>query len=664
MKSTKENNQDSNINLRDFFVSSLKTLFSYVYSSSPTQNSRKMAAVHLLGIAEVVVKTLTPILIINGLNITRPNDQSIISISNETLMLGFVSLASTFILPRIRHSLIGAVRRDVQQQITMDMVRRVYEGPLDEHMAEPTGDLVATVSKNYSDIEKVMPITEELFNISIEVLLKSAILFSYVGLVGMTPAMVFVPYLLAAFGGEIYAGLLKLGNSQVMVKTFDRLLETVNNYTVAQQNGNSELELSKLRHQISELGKSFAKVNKVEENNSLMLSMINSLGFLSACAYVFLKPPTADFWVSKDMMIFAYYMLTTSLTLGNLPGKINSLLNGIAGAFLVDKFFKTHPVIKDPDNAVDFELKSAPKIEFKNVNFSYNDKPSLKNISFAVEPGQTIVIMGPTGCGKSTLLKLFQRLYDNFTGEILVNGVNIKNIKPAQLRRPISVIAQDTNLMNDTLFENIKYSDPSANEEDVLEAAQYAKLTLSRDRLFSQVEKGGSNFSGGEKQRALIARALVKGGGGFILLGDEITSALDQETSRDIFQVIEQLGNVTKIIVTHDPNMVLIADRIICMEAGQINQIGTFEELISDRNGSFYNLYKAMCEKLGASFQTAIKQKEEYDRKKHGNNPTKLTNWANRRRYSYLFQPANAFNVRISQQPIPTSTVEETLKMS
>lgn len=651
MSEQKNASSNTNINLYDFFYSSLKTFFSYVYAA---QNFNKMLAVHFIGSIEIVINTFTPIWLIKQLKIAR--DQSDVSISIETWISGSALLLSSFILPRARHLLIGSVRRDVQQTITMDMVRRVYDGPLDEHMAAPTGDLVATVSKNYAEIEKVMPISEELLNTSLETLMKSVLLFRLYGMVGFAPILVLIPYLLIAFVGEVYTGLLKLSNSHVMVKSFDQLLETVNNYTVAQQNGHCEREVSKLDKQIKSLGKSYEIVNQAEEKATLLVTMINRLSFLAVFAYVFLNPPVVGFWLTENFLIFAFYMLTTAMRLENLPPKINSLLNGISGAFLVDKFFKTHPVIPDPVNPVHLELKQAPRIEFKNVNFSYKkDFPSLVNVNLVVEPGKTVVIMGPTGCGKSTLFKILQRLYDNFTGEILVDNVNVKNVKLAELRRFISVVSQDTGLVNDTLLENIRYSDPSADEKDAYKALQFARYALDRDRLATQVEKGGANFSGGEKQRVLIARALLKGGG-FIFLGDEMTSALDQTTSKEVFQTIENLGNdVTKIIVTHDPNIVKNANLIVCMKAGKITQQGLFHELIKDESGDFYGLYKTMCDKLGINISDIVKSRSATECKEQAGSSSEFTDWIRERRHAFL---KNAAPVNFDIQSVVTAESE------
>ena len=503
---------------------------------------------------------------------------------------------------------------------------------MDEHIADPTGDLVATISKNYSETEKVMPVAVELINVSLETLCKSVILYRCFGLVGLTPIGVYIPYFLIAFGGEVCGGLIKLSNQKIMTDTFDKLLETVNNYTVALQNDNASYELTRLKNQVLKLEDSFGKVDKAEEVTALVVTMVNRLGFLASFASVYYNPPVTDFWTNGDATFFAYYVLTSALKFEALPPKFNSLLTGIAGAFLVDKFFKTHPVLEDPDNPIEFSLKSAPTIEFRNVNFCYGDRErKLIDISFMVPPGSTVAIMGHTGCGKSTILKILQRLYDDYTGDVLVNGINVKNTRLREYRRHIGVVSQDTGLIDDTLIQNIKYSDFLATDETAVQAANYAKLDGVRDRFYQAVKKEGLNFSGGEKQRTLIARTFLKGCG-YIFLGDEITSALDQTTAREILRTINSLGNnVTKIMVTHDPNLIRHADLILCMKEGRIVQKGTFAELISPKKGEFYDMYVEFCRALG------IIDIEEIERNipKTSNLPA-FTIWADEHREEYF----------------------------
>lgn len=275
---------------------------------------------------------------------------------------------------------------------------------------------------------------------------------------------------------------------------------------------------------------------------------------------------------------------------------------GLLDTRLISNFFDTKSSIAEPVNSKYIGMKSAPRITFENVSFSYGEnKPSLSNISFTVEPKQKVAIMGSTGSGKSTLLKLLQRFY-NFSGKISLDGNDITAISTEDLRSSISVVSQETGLMEGTILSNINYGDLKAQEGDILSAAKHAGLKFEKQRFFGSVQQQGSNFSGGEKQRIAIARALLKKGAHIFLL-DEPTSALDHETSREVLKTLDQLtGFATTLIVTHDPNVAVNADRIVYFEHGKIVETGTYKELM-DLKGSFYKQVLVQCDKLGVSVE-------------------------------------------------------------
>jgi ABC-type multidrug transport system fused ATPase/permease subunit len=382
-----------------------------------------------------------------------------------------------------------------------------------------------------------------------------------------------------------------------MVEGFGKLLEVINNYVIAHQYGNLDLEVNKLERSLTKLNKSFTSINHAEQNTAMALSLVAKLGFIGTAAYSYFNPPTPDFWVN-DFMLFGYYILRSTTLAEQLPSKINALFTGLIDTKLIVDFFKKESAILDSEHPIKLDLNEAPSIEFQNVCFNYGEgKPGLSNINFTVKEGQKIAIMGPTGSGKSTLLKLLQRFY-SFEGEIRINDIDITQIKKDELRSYLSIVSQDTNLINDTLLKNIGYGDRNANEEELFTAAKYAKLNLERERFFADVKKEGSNFSGGEKQRANIARALLKPKS-FIFLLDEPTSSLDQQTAKEVHEVLDQLTkNVTTIMVTHDPYAVMYTDLIVYMEQGKILEQGTFNELMT-KKGAFYSQFVIQCDKLG-----------------------------------------------------------------
>ncbi|XP_063595546.1 ATP-binding cassette sub-family B member 6-like [Penaeus indicus] len=239
------------------------------------------------------------------------------------------------------------------------------------------------------------------------------------------------------------------------------------------------------------------------------------------------------------------------------------------------------------------------KIEFKDVSFHYSpDRPILKSVSFLVEPGKTIAIVGPTGSGKSTIIRLLFRFYDVTGGFIAIDGKNVKDYTQKSVRQAIGVVPQDTVLFNETIFYNIHYGKVTATDTEVKEAAKNAdihdKILTFPDKFDTKVGERGLKLSGGEKQRVAIARTLLKNPA-FILL-DEATSALDTQTERNIQAAIQKVcTDRTVIIVAHRLSTVIHADTILVLQEGEIVERGSHEDLIN-RSGVYSNMWQQQLE--------------------------------------------------------------------
>lgn len=248
------------------------------------------------------------------------------------------------------------------------------------------------------------------------------------------------------------------------------------------------------------------------------------------------------------------------------------------------------PDIKSPDNPIK-EVKNG-EIVFKNVSFSYvkdKDKECLKDINIRINSGETIGIIGGTGSGKSSLVNLIPRLYDVTEGEILVGGVNVKNYDLDVLRNEVSCVLQKNVLFSGTVSENIRWGNENATDEEVERVCKLAQaddfVKSFPDGYNTHIEQGGTNVSGGQKQRLCIARALLKKPK--ILILDDSTSAVDTKTDALIRKAFkEEIPNTTKIIIAQRINSVESADKIIVMESGKIDGFGTHEELL--KNNEIY----------------------------------------------------------------------------
>lgn len=273
---------------------------------------------------------------------------------------------------------------------------------------------------------------------------------------------------------------------------------------------------------------------------------------------------------------------------------LSILQSGIAAAERVFELLDgEEEVQKDLANVNVNELKA--KLDFKDVRFSYGDKEVIKGISFSAQAGSKIAIVGPTGSGKTTLVNLLMRFYDVDSGEILLDGVNIENIKRSDLRENISMVLQDTWLFQGSVLENISYGTKGASREDVIKAAKSAyahdfisKLPQGYDTI---LEENGSNISEGQKQLITIARALLKNPR--ILILDEATSSIDTRTEKLIQKAMDQLVlGRTSFIIAHRLSTIIKADMILVLKDGKIIEKGKHQYLL-DQNGFYKDLYSS-----------------------------------------------------------------------
>lgn len=251
--------------------------------------------------------------------------------------------------------------------------------------------------------------------------------------------------------------------------------------------------------------------------------------------------------------------------------------------------------VKDTLNAPDL-IASRGKIEFKNVSFAYNpERPILSDVSFEVNPGETMAIVGPTGSGKTTIMRLLFRFFDVQEGVICFDGQDIRKVSQTSLRRHIGVVPQDTVLFNDSIEANIKYARPEASLDEVRAASTLAeidaKIQTFPEAYETVVGERGLKLSGGEKQRVAIARTLLKSPA--IILLDEATSALDSTTEKNIQSALQQIcSNRTTIVVAHRLSTITNANQILVLDNGHIVQRGNHQELLSLDSGLYKELWE------------------------------------------------------------------------
>lgn len=289
-----------------------------------------------------------------------------------------------------------------------------------------------------------------------------------------------------------------------------------------------------------------------------------------------------------DLIAFISYAMFIIMSFLLLVMVMMMFPRALVASNRVEEVLNQEITISDSNNPVNINTKNIKgKLEFKNVNFYFKDAQELvlKNISFTVNPGETVAIIGSTGSGKSTIINLIERFFDTKEGEILIDDINIKDMKLKDLRNILGYIPQKGSLFKGNISSNIKYDNTYISDEYMIKAAdisQSMNFISEKEKGFeSEVAQGGTNLSGGQKQRISIARALAKNPK--IVLFDDSFSALDPKTDLIIRNKIkENMKDSTKIIVAQRISTILDADKIIVLDEGEIIGIGKHEELIKN----------------------------------------------------------------------------------
>ncbi len=322
-----------------------------------------------------------------------------------------------------------------------------------------------------------------------------------------------------------------------------------------------------------------------------LIGLVIIVGVVAAGGYLVLNQEThlfglriSDHPLSHGTLTMFYAMLAGIIDPARrLSSIFNYLQRASAASDRIYELMDRNTKLQLSKNPKRLPARLGP-IRFHEVAFSY--QPSelvLDKVSLDVTPGETIAIVGPNGCGKSTLMNLVPRFYDPTSGSVTIGGIDLRNMRLADLRERIGIVTQETLLFDDTVANNIRYGSPGATEEQVIEAAQQAHAHRFISNTLAEGYQtlcgpSGNRLSGGQRQRLALARAILRNPE--ILILDEATSQIDIESERLIHEVLERfVKGRTAFMITHRPNTLVLADRIVVMDNGQIIDVGKFDEL-------------------------------------------------------------------------------------
>lgn len=378
-------------------------------------------------------------------------------------------------------------------------------------------------------------------------------------------------------------------------KRYDKLNESVQEnikgMRVVKAYVREDYESKKFNSVSNDLSKEFTKAERILALNAPIMTFCLNFAFIAIALIgsnlIINRFEGLTVFSLSSMLTYSFQVL---ISLQMLSMIFVMLTISAESARRVEEVINEKSSMVNPENPVT-EVKDG-SIEFKNVNFKYSKDAKrfvLENVNLKIESGETVGIIGGTGSSKTTLVNLISRLYDVSDGSVLVGGVDVRDYDMKLLRDKVSVVLQKNVLFSGTIKDNMRWGNPDATDEEIVKACKIAQadgfISTFNDGYDTYIEQGGVNVSGGQKQRLCIARAILKKPN--VLILDDSTSAVDMKTDallRKAFK--EEIPNITKIIIAQRIASVEDADKIIVLDGGKINAIGTHEELL--KNNEIY----------------------------------------------------------------------------
>jgi subfamily B ATP-binding cassette protein MsbA len=482
--------------------------------------------------------------------------------------------------------MLSPMRNAVMTKLRNAMYNKILELPIGFFTEQRKGDIISRMTNDTWELEGTVVNT-------MDGLIKEplTLLFYLVTLVFLSPQLslfllIFLP-LTGFIIGRVSRSLKKHSNAAAVKSGIGLSIldETLTGLRVIKAFNAENLLRKKFVDVNHEL---FVVKNKMNYKRDLASPMSEFMGVLVLCAIL---------WVGGRMVLngndiglnpagfIGYIGLFTQIInpAKTLSQSFYSMQRGTAAITRIEEILKAPVTVVDNVNGKELQTFDH-SIEFKNVSFSYDDAVILKNINLKIEKGKTVALVGSSGAGKSTLADLVPRFHDVSSGELLIDGVNIKEYTLNSLRSQISIVTQEPILFNDTITNNISLGATKATEQDIIDASKVANayqfIIQKEEKFESNIGDRGSKLSGGERQRLTIARAVLKNPP--ILILDEATSSLDTESEKLVQDAINNMmQNRTSIVIAHRLSTVRHADEIIVLQKGEIVERGTHDELLA-----------------------------------------------------------------------------------
>ncbi|WP_341764689.1 ABC transporter ATP-binding protein/permease [Candidatus Tisiphia endosymbiont of Beris chalybata] len=572
-------------------------LLPYLWAQDLAIRSRVISSIFCLIIAKII-----------SLAIPITYKHTIDSLTNNlttTIFLGMLlayggTRIFSVLFAELRDGIFARVGQRAARQVALKVFEHMHKLSLSFHLNRQTGGISRSIERGVKGIETILRFS--IFNIiptGFEIVLVCGILwFSYglwFSIITLITMIFYVLFTLAVSRWRI-AFVRQMNESENHSNT--KALDSLLNFETVKYFGNENYESQRFNQ-------SLIKYENAAVKNYATLSALNiGQGIIIALALVSVML-LAGFEVQGgnmtigDFVLVNTYIIQLSIPLNMLGFAYREVKSAIIN---MEDMFNLLDIPSDvAENPDSKPLKiSKAKIIFDNVNFAYNpNRQILKGLSFTIERGHTLAIVGHSGSGKSTISRLIFRFYDVTTGKITIDGQDIRDITQNSLRQAIGIVPQDTVLFNDTIYYNIAYGNINATREEVINASKKAHIhefiTSLPEGYNTTVGERGLKLSGGEKQRIAIARTILKNP--YIYIFDEATSSLDTNTEKSIQASLKELSsNHTTLIIAHRLSTIIDANEILVIDHGRIIERGAHSELLA-LNGQYAGLwYKQQSE--------------------------------------------------------------------
>ena len=522
---------------------------------------------------------------------------------NEVTLFFFAILIIQSILSFFRIYTFAQVSEKAMRDVRQTLYAKIITLPIFHFEKRRVGELMSRITSDITQLQDVLSITLAEFFRQIFTLVGGVALITYLSwkltlfMLATFPLLVISAIVFGKFIRKISKKAQdELANTNIIVEETFQSIQAVKAFT------NEKYEVNRYTNSL----------NKVV-NEALKAATLRG-GFVSFIIFALFGGIVGVVWygaqlvaqgdlILADLLTFIFYTAFIGGSVGGL-GDIYAQLQKTIGAS--DRILE---ILGDPSEVDIHENEmSAPitfgAIDLQDIHFSYPSRPSveiLKGISFTIEPGQKIAIVGTSGTGKSTLAQLMMRFYEPSQGKIMMGDYAIQDMPVGDWRKMVALVPQEVLLFGGSIRENIAYGKPGASEEEIQQAAEqaYAKEFIESfpEKWDTLVGERGVKLSGGQRQRIAIARAILKDPKFLIL--DEATSALDSESEKWVQSALEELmKNRTSLIIAHRLSTIRSADKIIVMESGKIVEMGSHENLMAKKQGVYQKMVKLQTENL------------------------------------------------------------------